>query len=448
MKLSFAKQIGATIRKSTIGVMQADGLTDMDVAGEVHMIFHLDSHNLYFDGLVTKDLSVDVLAGVPFMKANNVYACPSKQTVFFNEAQFRYNVADNISAKASITRVQPCAVRPPIQVTWTEDFTTIEANIDTSTPTPRSVQYQSCWLQPDVSHKDKHLSSQKCSSDLVSTMEFKPGAYDGRVGEYSELLEYQTLATGIHNQSEDSSVSLQHPKHKYWGAGDSDTNSDRMRSEVKEEYELGYQDNIWDTTGKDNDDYMVPVEKKSKQPSGRKREFIDGGSSKWRKSDNNQPGHVQLYVDRFKKLRRQQMQNVTIVSKEAQAVQHVVSYSRDNQGDTISRKDSHSKRVQLSSAKKRETKQGKLKTSRDFLNHLNMIVDLTKESEKDGAAVRTGMEYSKKIKERKVKQVQVNQERVKKKELPVNILKGGPVRINPDRGKGLGSMSLDPSICM
>ena len=193
MKLSFARQIGVTIYKTTSGATQADGITDMEVAGEVHIMFQHGNTNLYFDGLVTKDLSDDVLAGVPFMKANDVYACPSKQTVFVKEKAFRYNGVDGMSSKVDIIRIQKLSVLlpgdsvilPVPEKLKDEEFIAVEPRVDA--PSLRSVKYQNCWLKPQVIRPvDKHITLRNSSSEPVSIKRFEHVATVRAVGEYTE----------------------------------------------------------------------------------------------------------------------------------------------------------------------------------------------------------------------------------------------------------------------
>ena len=104
IRLDFAKQIGATIYNTNSRATQADGVTNLDIAGEVHLVFKIDDLELYFDGLVTKDLSDNVLAGVPFMTSNDVYARPSQRKVYFGDRSFRCDIT-NVSQKANIIHI-------------------------------------------------------------------------------------------------------------------------------------------------------------------------------------------------------------------------------------------------------------------------------------------------------------------------------------------------------
>ena len=179
MKLDFAKKIGATIYKTTSGATQADGITNLDVAGEVHLIFKLDNLNLYFDGLVTKDLSDDVLAGVPFMDTNDVYARPAQRKVFFGEKSFKCEIT-NTSKKADIIRVQePTVLFPGEALTVSvpealaeEPFVAIEPRTDT--PSCKYTKPYKTWLQPHIAqNNNRQISLVNNSPEPVSITKFE-----------------------------------------------------------------------------------------------------------------------------------------------------------------------------------------------------------------------------------------------------------------------------------
>ena len=174
MKLSYAKHIGATIHKASTGATQADGISNMDIAGEVHLIFKLEDIDLYFDGLVSKDLSDDVLAGVPFMDTNDVYARPSKQIVCFGDREFKCNIT-NKATKAEIVRIQRHTVllpgdiiNLPVPPSYAEEeIIAIEPRIDS--PSFSNVKYQDCWLQPQMIKPEGGLIS-LCNNTLTPVM--------------------------------------------------------------------------------------------------------------------------------------------------------------------------------------------------------------------------------------------------------------------------------------
>ena len=60
---------------------QADGVTPLEVIGEVHCTLTRGKHNFTLDALVVKQLDVDVLAGNSFFLSNDIAAMPSKRQI-------------------------------------------------------------------------------------------------------------------------------------------------------------------------------------------------------------------------------------------------------------------------------------------------------------------------------------------------------------------------------
>ena len=60
---------------------QADGVTPMDVIGEVHCSLTRGQWTFELDALVVHHLDVDILAGSPFMVRNDISVCPAKRQI-------------------------------------------------------------------------------------------------------------------------------------------------------------------------------------------------------------------------------------------------------------------------------------------------------------------------------------------------------------------------------
>ena len=58
--------------------MQADGLTPLAVMGKIPLIVSHADKQLALDALVVDDLDEDVLAGTPFLIANDISVRPTK----------------------------------------------------------------------------------------------------------------------------------------------------------------------------------------------------------------------------------------------------------------------------------------------------------------------------------------------------------------------------------
>ena len=78
---STAKHLGCPVISSAQSVQQADGSSQLRVVGEIRTTFTRDNTDFTFEGLVVEDLDVEVLAGTPFMEANDVAVRPAKREV-------------------------------------------------------------------------------------------------------------------------------------------------------------------------------------------------------------------------------------------------------------------------------------------------------------------------------------------------------------------------------
>ena len=81
IQASFAKRLGIKIHQSVQHALQADGRTPLTVLGEVHTSFTRGSYSFPFDGLVIKELEVNVLGGTPFMSLNDIAIRPYNSTI-------------------------------------------------------------------------------------------------------------------------------------------------------------------------------------------------------------------------------------------------------------------------------------------------------------------------------------------------------------------------------
>ena len=70
----------------------ADGTTHLQTVGEAHFTAQHGHHNLFFSGLVVKSLDSPVLAGMPFLRQNDISIRYSSNTIFLGDCcSIRYN---------------------------------------------------------------------------------------------------------------------------------------------------------------------------------------------------------------------------------------------------------------------------------------------------------------------------------------------------------------------
>ena len=114
IKISIANEIGATIQKTTQKALQADGITQLAVVGEVHFTLSRNHLNLQLDALVVDSLDVDILAGTPFMINNDISLRPSKQEVAIQGCEnVYYGSRQPAGTIGSVRRTQTTVFRAP-----------------------------------------------------------------------------------------------------------------------------------------------------------------------------------------------------------------------------------------------------------------------------------------------------------------------------------------------
>ena len=102
---STAKHLGCPIISSAQSVQQADGSSQLQVLGELRTTFTRDSKDFTFEGLVVEDLDVEVLAGTPFMEANDVAVRPAKREVLLgNGSVYTYGSKSSPSPLPTVRR--------------------------------------------------------------------------------------------------------------------------------------------------------------------------------------------------------------------------------------------------------------------------------------------------------------------------------------------------------
>ena len=113
IKSSLARYIDAPITKSSQQALQADGLTPLAVVGKTHLILSRADKHLAFDALIVDDLDVDVLAGTPFLIANDISVHPAKCQVRIQDSKVIHygHRSDPTTASHAVRRAQCYTLR-------------------------------------------------------------------------------------------------------------------------------------------------------------------------------------------------------------------------------------------------------------------------------------------------------------------------------------------------
>ena len=77
-----ANYLGLPITPSSLSATQADWKSDLNVVGEARFSLTRNNVTLYFEGLVIRDLEVDVLGGIPFFEHNDIGMWPKRKQIW------------------------------------------------------------------------------------------------------------------------------------------------------------------------------------------------------------------------------------------------------------------------------------------------------------------------------------------------------------------------------
>lgn len=98
--LSTVQKLQVEIYKGAQSAHQADGSSPLKVIGETKLSFTRGQHLFQFEGLVVENLDVEVLAGTPFMEANDIAVLPAKRRIKLADSAFyTYGSSDDRSTK-------------------------------------------------------------------------------------------------------------------------------------------------------------------------------------------------------------------------------------------------------------------------------------------------------------------------------------------------------------
>ena len=158
LRASVAKHIGAKVTKSSQKALQADGKTPLSVVGETHFVLSRGKSKLVLEALVVEELDVDVLAGTPFIIANDITLRPAKsQIVLQNSECVTYPPNADHAGTPGIRRTSTYLVRAPKStVVWPGESLEIKLppQLDPEAPVavePHGLDRQPLWPTPSIS---------------------------------------------------------------------------------------------------------------------------------------------------------------------------------------------------------------------------------------------------------------------------------------------------------
>ena len=113
IKYSFAKRIDLPISETSHTASQADGKTKLHACGETHVVLARGDIKFTLQAVVVKELDCDILAGMPFMRDNNIILdIPHDRIILFNKHMIDYSTKDDTHmTSAQIRRAQSFLLR-------------------------------------------------------------------------------------------------------------------------------------------------------------------------------------------------------------------------------------------------------------------------------------------------------------------------------------------------
>ena len=199
IKSSVARSIGAPINQSSQQALQADGMTPLAVAGETHLILSRADKQLALDALVVGDLDVDILAGTPFLIANDITVRPAKCQVRIQDSEIiHYEPTDNTTTGSyAVRRAQIFTLCAPSSTTvvWPGEYLELDIPPDlgddrilalqprTDTPISKHTKPAHIWPEPQIleavgskirlvntSHEPKAIGRHEHLSQILPTI--------------------------------------------------------------------------------------------------------------------------------------------------------------------------------------------------------------------------------------------------------------------------------------
>ena len=162
IRSSLTRELGVAVQKTSQTALQADGHSPLTVVGETRLKLQRNSHVLHLEALVVDKLDVDILAGTPFMRVNDVSLRPAECTVSIGDTVvFRYDSADSPISGAPAARRAHCTLRAPrtSQTIWPGDYIELSVpdldpdshiSIEPTMSSPRPSDPSKIWPCPTV----------------------------------------------------------------------------------------------------------------------------------------------------------------------------------------------------------------------------------------------------------------------------------------------------------
>ena len=147
-----ARYLNLNISPSSQTAKQADGISDLSVVGESRFSLYRNSIELKFEGLVVRGLESEILAGIPFLRCNDISVRPSRNEINIGDTSITYDSKSQSPNYCLRVNSAPVICDSP-QTLFPSEFIEVRCNntqLDTSVvihPHP-----DASWLNPQIIH--------------------------------------------------------------------------------------------------------------------------------------------------------------------------------------------------------------------------------------------------------------------------------------------------------
>ena len=131
IRASTAARLGVKVQKSSQSAQQADGSSPLIISGEVRLTLSYDNVIHHFEGLVVENLDSEILAGMPFLEANDITLRPARrQIILKNGREYSYGSLGHAKGPHRVCRAH--VIRAPSETTtlWPGDFIEVTVGDD------------------------------------------------------------------------------------------------------------------------------------------------------------------------------------------------------------------------------------------------------------------------------------------------------------------------------
>ena len=123
IRLSTVQKLKVEICKSAQSAHQADGSSPIKVTGETKLSFTRGQHVFQFKGLFVENVDVKLLAGTPFMEANDIAVRPAKRLITLADgSSFTCGCSDDRSTQQAARRVVVLRAPSTSTTLWPGDY--------------------------------------------------------------------------------------------------------------------------------------------------------------------------------------------------------------------------------------------------------------------------------------------------------------------------------------